>query len=309
MVILFALLLLPASACIWVEGSNLAGEHRRIEGTHPDQRLTEALLTDPEEKLDLLADSPPPPESDTASLKEREGVKELLSGNYDRAIGLLQQIEADHPGRYSTAANLGTAYELQDDLESALKWIQEGVRRNPDSHHGSEWLHVEILKARIELRNNPSYLHDRRLIPLPETFTDSTPISVGGHTHTAQAIGEAIFYQLQERLVFVKDPDPVIADLMFTFGRIEGRVNVIESGKRLLQMTRRFGFPRPALITREIDIYDKAIADAKTRKTIRTILSITLALAAFTAFIIFAWKTKRFCLTRKAHNQHRATMA
>jgi len=46
--------------------------------------------------------------------------------------------------------DLGTAYELAGKNEPALRWIREGLRRNPNSHKGTEWLHVKILEAKIE---------------------------------------------------------------------------------------------------------------------------------------------------------------
>jgi hypothetical protein len=47
------------------------------------------------------------------------------------------------------AANLGTALELLGNKEEALHWIREGIRRNPQSHEGTEWLHAKILEAKI----------------------------------------------------------------------------------------------------------------------------------------------------------------
>lgn len=306
------ILLLPllftthATACIWVEGTNLHGEHRRTQGAFPDQRLQQAIFTEPEDKIKQLLSSQNDWQPGSISEKEFQGVKELLTGNHDHAIAILEQLEAEQPGRYGTAANLGTAYELKGDLDSALKWIQEGIRRNPDSHHSTEWVHVEILKARIKLRENPRYLHDHRVIPMPDSYTEESSVSIGGHNYHPREISDSIEYQLQERMIFVKPPDPVVADLLFTFGQIESRINILQSGKRLLNMAHTYGFTNPALITREINLYDEAIAAAQTRKTIRTTLWITGILLVFTALIVLAWKTKHLFLTRAAYDKHRA---
>ncbi|RYD22811.1 MAG: tetratricopeptide repeat protein [Verrucomicrobiaceae bacterium] len=309
LLILFAFLTLPASACIWVEGTNLHGEHRRTEGRFPDHYLHQALLIEPEDTLRHLLASRSPPQPGSISEKEFLGVKELLSGNHAQAITILLQLEDEHPGFYSTAANLGTAYELNGDLDSALKWIQEGVRRNQDSHQGSEWVHVEILRARIRLRENPRYLHEHRVIPMPESFTNKTTTSIGGHTYNPSEISRAIFYQLQERMIFVKPPDPVVADLILTLGQIEARISTVESAKRLLNMATDYGLTDPAFVPREINRYDEALASAKASKIIRITLWIILIVAAFTAFIAYAWKAKHFFLTGKAYHQHRATKA
>jgi len=73
-------------------------------------------------------------------------------GKYSEAIALLQELERRYPGKYQVAANLGTAFELSGDNKQALQWIREGIRRNPKSHEGTEWLHVAILEAKLGQR-------------------------------------------------------------------------------------------------------------------------------------------------------------
>jgi len=74
---------------------------------------------------------------------------------------MLIGIERWHPGLYATAANLGTAYELLGNVDSAYYWIEEDMRRNPQGHEGSEWMHLCILSAkrapRSSLACNPSF--------------------------------------------------------------------------------------------------------------------------------------------------------
>lgn len=304
LLILVSLLLThPAPACIWIDGTTLDGQHRQIERKFPDEALREAILLTPEDKLDQLLSSKPGP----TYVSDLQGVKELLSGNPAQAIAIFQQEETGNPGRYTTAANLGTAFELHGDLDSALKWIQEGIRRNPDSHFGTEWLHVEILKTRIKLRENPRYLHDHHVIPLPDSFTKATTIRIGEQDHFVQMIAQAIHYQLLERMVFVKAPDPVVADLLFTYGRIESQISIVESARRLLIMSYNYGIADPSIITRELDRYDQALAAVKARKILRTTLWSTAVLLTIALLLRLAWKTKHFFLTRKACNQHRAT--
>lgn len=294
---------LPATACLWIEGTSLDGEHRQIEKNFPDEALREAILLTPEDKLDQLLSSRP----GATYARDLQGVEQLLSGNPAQAIAIFQQEETENPGRYTTAVNLGTAYELHGDLDSALKWIQEGIRRNPRSHFGTEWLHVEILKTRIKLRENPEYLHDHHIISLPDTFTRATTIRIGDQNHFVEMIAQAIHYQLRERMVFVKPPDPVVADLLFIYGRIESQISIVESAKRLLNMAYDYGIADPSLVNREIDRYDQALAAVKARRILRITLWSTAVLLTLALLLRLAWKTKHFFLTRKAYNQHRAT--
>ena len=58
-------------------------------------------------------------------------VGRLLIGDLSRAIELLKETESKFPGKAIVAANLGTAYELSGKPEEALRWISEGVKRDP----------------------------------------------------------------------------------------------------------------------------------------------------------------------------------
>ncbi len=71
------------------------------------------------------------------------------------AVKFLEASEKKRPGRYQTAANLGTAYELTGNLVQARRWIKEGIARDPSSHEGTEWLHLRILDARLALTQDP----------------------------------------------------------------------------------------------------------------------------------------------------------
>ena len=300
--ILLLTIILPVQvrACLWVDGTTLQGSHRRTEGHFPSSELRRAMAKSPEERIAnffaLLRDD----KAGDFTQNELEGIQEVLSGNYDQAIDIFTQAETGHPGRYSTAANLGTAYELKGELELALKWIREGIRRNPESHMGTEWLHVEILKTRMKLKDDPGYLRQNHVIVLPDSYSAKTSILIGDGSRTVDEVSESIFYQLEERMIFVKPPDPVVADLLFTFGEIEGRTNVVESGIKLFELANEYGFSNPGLLAGEIGRYKKAIRFGKIKRT----GYIVLAVLALILFLIFAWRKKWFFISRKAYLDH-----
>src|SRR3954471_9876894 len=130
----------------------------------------------------------------------------IYLGDYDEAISLLQSLEKERPNEYSTAANLGTAYELAGKNYLALKWIQEGVRRNPASHKGSEWVHVELLRAKIEQGKNAKYFDTHSVLNLdPKVIiAGAKTATISGKERTLEEIRDAIHYQLRERMKFVK---------------------------------------------------------------------------------------------------------
>lgn len=299
------LLPLQAGACIWLDGTTFDGSTRRLEGWSHGRQLESALLENPEDRLDELTRLGNGTNSNVAPGKELEGVRELLSGNAGRAVEILGQLETEQPGRYSTAANLGTAHELNGDLEAALKWIREGIRRNPDSHQGTEWLHAEILRTRIKLREDPAFLRNHHVISLPDSFSAETPVRTGDDQRTVAEIGVSIFYQLRERMIFVKPPDPVVADLLFTLGRIEARTRILESGIQLLGMSRDYGFSNPERLDAEIRNYEQAIRSAKFWRSFRIACAVTAVAAGFILFLTVAWRKKWFFLTHAAWREHR----
>ncbi len=143
-VVLIPFLSVQASACIWIEGTSMDGHEARflgsIEGEGRSQFIAEYLARSisesPEDRLAKLSverrwrsdggkDIP-----EAFSDGESDGVEMIARGQYSESVARFHKQEAEYPGRYTTAANLGTAYELAGDLENALKWIAEGIRRN-----------------------------------------------------------------------------------------------------------------------------------------------------------------------------------
>ncbi len=148
----------------------------------------------------------------------------VFSGKYSKAIDILKGLEARYPGQFRTAANLGTALELAGDNEKALHWIKEGIKRNPEDHGGTEWLHVKILEAKLAIAQNKDWLRTHRVLGvdfgdgyLPN---DSSVVIKDhlGNVRTQAEAKRAIEYQLRERLKFVAPPDAVVADLFFAVG-------------------------------------------------------------------------------------------
>jgi len=146
-------------------------------------------------------------------------VGRMLTDRHAEAIELLEDAEKRFPGRAVVAANLGTVYELMGRDEEALRWIREGVRRDPEEHQGSEWLHVKILEAKLALEQDPRWLETHTVLgvefgtgELPR-MPSSMPAGETGKSRTTIAVNDAIEYQLLERTTFVRPPDPIIADL------------------------------------------------------------------------------------------------
>ncbi len=139
------------------------------------------------------------------------------------AIKILLRIESEHPKGYRTASNLGTAYELAGNNDLALRWIAEGIRRNPDSHEGSEWIHVAILQAKVQIAKNPKWLDDHDVLGLKFGEEEHPrmpfvlPTGVNGKSLNIHDIQNALQHQLHERLQFTSAPDAVASQLIHDF--------------------------------------------------------------------------------------------
>jgi tetratricopeptide (TPR) repeat protein len=150
------------------------------------------------------------------------------TGEAAEAVTLLEQIEAERPGLYVTAANLGTAYELAGNNEKALEWIRKGIERNPNAHEGTEWLHVRILEAKLALKHDPTWLDSNSLVGARKTKiyygavnilpTEITATGNRGEQLSAEQVKAALIYQLHERMQFVQPPDAIVGSMLFELG-------------------------------------------------------------------------------------------
>ncbi len=208
----------PAMACTWSYDMELLG---------PDIGIDRLLQGDPDvvrERLSALdADSTYISRKlriDTSyQVRNDYAITLIRLGHFHAGLEMLHDIESEYPGLYETASNIGSAYELIGRNEKALYWIKEALRRNPRSHHGSEWIHVRILEAKLAMRHDPDWLRNHTILgvdfgdePLPDRF--EIPQGHPAEGGTAGELREAILYQLQERLWFAKAPDPITADLL-----------------------------------------------------------------------------------------------
>ena len=186
------------------------------------------------------------------------GVLLMLQRKHADAVRLFVAMERFFPGRYQTASNLGTALELMGHNRLALRWIRIGIRRNRDSHAGTEWLHARILEAKIALADDPRALEgrsiagvtfEREISPsLPARYppgNDGTPVR-------PYQLNQALTYQLRERLQFVKPQDPVVANLLDDWATLNLAGGPVENAAALYRLSWRYGAPRtPLSVARE----------------------------------------------------------
>ncbi len=179
-------------------------------------------------------------------------------GEHLRAIPLLEQVEQDHPGLYATATNLGTAYELSGNVEKALHWIREGIRRNPESHEGTEWLHVKILEAKQALAKDPAWL-ERHGVLGPDFGEGPRPTRPIITANEAQKSIRALEYQLRERTAFVRPTEPIVADLLADLGNLYALYRTPESAQVAYRIALDYGPVRRDLVASRLAYVDNLI--------------------------------------------------
>ncbi len=135
---------------------------------------------------------------------------------------ILVTLEKKYPGEYNIIANLGTVYELQNKPRQALQYITKAVQLSPESHYGSEWLHINILK--MKTGEMPAYdftsffgLNSMKTVYGDRIYEkkDLPPGEWGKYHRDTLMIHLA--YQLHERMFFINDKNPVMAEMLYMF--------------------------------------------------------------------------------------------
>ncbi len=239
-------------ACINETGTNLEGEPIELLGMGPEaieQRLDGLSPARLAKRLRQVTERA---RREPGLVSHNDLAATLLRANRpEPALRLLLALERRHPGEYAVAANLGTAYELLGRDQEALRWIREGIARNPDSHHGTEWLHVRILEAKLSAGGVDG---QRSLLGLdfgqavaparPRVLpagNDGTPVSL-------YALATALRYQVLERAGLVPAPDPVVASLMRDWADLEMLAGSIEIADLMYRHSQRYGAASSPLV-------------------------------------------------------------
>lgn len=194
------------------------------------------------------------------------GVLLVYQGQYPLAVRHFLMLERRFPGRYQTAANLGTALELAGHDAPALRWIRIGMQRNRQSHQGTEWLHARILEAKLAQARDPRYLatHSVAGVAFADEVVPSIPAVLpagnDGVPVKPWELNLALSYQLRERTQFVSPPDPVVANLMRDWATLNLAGGPIENAQALYAAAVHFGAPHDALMRQREAYVDSTLA-------------------------------------------------
>jgi hypothetical protein len=254
-----------ASACINETGTTRSGNQAYVDIT--PQLLAHALVTPKQRRREEIRWAREVIEEARVTPRYEDlnelAVVLMRFGKPREAVALLEYVEKRFPGRLPTPPNLGTAYELAGDNVHALQWIREGMKRNPNDHAGTEWLHAAILEAKIARRTRALEL-DFGPGPLPRR-PPVLPAGNDGKPVTVKELGLALQLQLQERAYFVPAPDALVAGLIFDLAQLQLVDGTMENAKVLYAAADRYGYPDKAAIQRGLAEAGRVIASGKSK--------------------------------------------
>ena len=157
-------------------------------------------------------------------------------GKTKEALELLKVLYKHYPGEYKIATNLGTAYELNGQPDSALKYIRIDMKLNPHDHEGSEWIHAKILETKLAIAKDPAWLKTHSVLELTDAQKKDS------------IVWKHLNVQLQERVPFTPGPDNMVADLFVDLGDITANIGTIHYAHVYYNIAKKYyGSTDPAI--------------------------------------------------------------
>lgn len=293
-----------AGACLWLRGTTIYGQYVEREEDFLSGLISQNLRgkTDKlpsERKLEIIRQQAE--SNDPVDQKSDAAVEALMDGDAQKAVAMLEALEKEHPGRYYTAANLGTAYELSGNDEKALQWILEGIRRNPDSHMKTEWLHARILETKIKLKSDPAWLKSH-------TITEADFSRLQDPTYKLQTIQRpvdgkdlhrSLWTQLEVRMLFVKPADSIVAQLLKELALVEAQIGILEEATVYMEMAEEYGMPSSEWQSNK-DQWSRVILWVKFKRALPVISLVAVVLLGPVLVGCLMWKASQIRRRKEA---------
>ena len=169
----------------------------------------------------------------------------MKMGEAEVAADLLSIMNYYYPEEYKISSNLGTAYELIGELDSALKYIERGMELNPNAHGGSEWIHIKVLETKKVLNDHPDYLLENTVLQLTEEEENDTNTLIH------------LSIQLHERFPFTPSPDAIMASMITDLGDCFAATTSIEHAQAFYKIAKEYYGDTSAVINDKIKEIDR----------------------------------------------------
>lgn len=175
----------------------------------------------------------------------------ILDMQADSAISLLKSHLNTSSKNYSLLSNLGVAYELSGNLDSAYYYTSKAVEINPNSHSGSEWIHLKILEAQMEISKDPNWLKSNTVLGI-KISQDSLPLKAKPRDRRQLQLARKIEYQLIERMYFVKPKNKIIGQLLLQLADLYSTNVTIVDASTIYLMAKDYDPNLSALINKRL---------------------------------------------------------
>lgn len=224
------------------------------------------------------------------------GATLIYLGDFLKAKEVYEEIERLKPNLYTTASNLGTIYELIGEPKLGLDWIKKSIELNPNSHKGSEWIHIKIL----EFKTNNSNDYSNSILGL-DFGNDNIPNNQ--NKYDLEKLKEHIWYQLRERSNFVKPKNKIVGNIYFDLGNIMAQTRDVQSALESYEASKEYGY-ESALMNQRIAYFKKLADKANSKQTekdffhfildnFKILFWTGLISSILLIWIIIKWKRKR----------------
>lgn len=219
----------------------------------------------------------------------------IVLERYDEAIELFKEIDSIQPGRYSTYSNMGTAFEMTGNTTEALQWIEKALKADPKGHLSSEWIHINILKARIKGARNISSMQ-----LIGQDFGNEESPKSHLTPNELKTLRKQLYDQLNERMSLVKPKDKIVAQLLFDLGNVTFLEGKKKDAMEEYQLAKEYGFDDP-ILNKRLHLYPsdlsrvdgkEAIHAADTKEFRWMVISLSLAALLMSGLIIFIFRKK-----------------
>src|SRR5579862_4977418 len=82
------------------------------------------------------------------------GALYLRLGETGKALEILRAAQREHPEHFHLTANLGTAWQMNGDLQQAVMYLKEAVHLAPGKYEKAEELQMKLVKLRLREEKN-----------------------------------------------------------------------------------------------------------------------------------------------------------
>jgi tetratricopeptide (TPR) repeat protein len=182
--------------------------------------------------------------------------------DYKRGLQITSKLIQKYPQEYNVVINHAMCLELNGQPEQALVYMRKAIAINPDSHWGSEWIHVKILELVISKND----IQGKSVLGL-DFGNDSLPV-LKDTLMGVKKLLDHLEYQLEDRKFFVDKLDPLYGSLLFDFANLLYIHGEELSSRTYFEESQKYGFKHPAMLKRigQVDKWEQITREKRAKE-------------------------------------------